>query len=280
MKSGASKGELADKFGPPPASNSVVDIGQDEVAFFQENGYLVCPQISTDEEIVWLNQIYDWFLAQPRSGFLDGVFDLVSPYGTLETPKIGQLLMPEKKFPTLYDTALWKNARRIATRLLKVPDNEIENWGHLIYKSPGCANVTPWHQDEAYWDVSLDYLALGCWAPLQDVDESNGCLWFLPGSHRSNVMNHRHYTNDPAIHVLEVTEPLDTSDAVPVVLPAGGASFHHPRLLHYAGPNPSNGTRKAWANEFQTAPRKRATPHDRPWVKAGQDEMAKRLSER
>jgi hypothetical protein len=265
---------------PPPAADLVVDICDDDVEFYREHGYLVCNEISPPEEIAWLDEVYDWFLAQPRTGFLDGVFDLVSPYGTLQTPKVGQLLMPEQKLPQLRETALWKNARRIARCLLGVLDEQVENWGHLIYKSPHCDSETPWHQDEAYWDASKDYQALGCWVPLQDVDESNGCLWFLPGSHRSDVMHHRHYGDDPAVHILEIAEAVDTSAAVPVPLPAGAASFHHSRLLHFAGPNSSGAIRKAWANEFQTAPVQRRTPHDRPWVQAGRDAMARRYNER
>ena len=263
-----------------PRTDFCVDITDTDVEYYREHGYLKCPQLAPDEEIDWLNEVYDAFLDSPRSGFLDGVFDLVSPYGTLEQPKVGQLLMPEQKCPELKETALWKNARKIATKLLNVDDAMVENWGHLIFKSPHCENVTPWHQDEAYWDPGQDYLATGCWVPLQDVDETNGCLWFVPDSHRSEVLDHRHYGDDPAVHILEIATQADTSSAVPIPLMAGEATFHNPRTLHFAGPNSTAAMRKAWANEFQTQPVSRQQAYDRPWVHEGRAEMARRYENR
>ena len=261
---------------PPPKTDFVVDIGEAEIDFYHRNGYLVCGEMTTPEEVAWLVAVYDTLLAMPRSGFLDGVFDVMSPYGSKAPPKLGQLLLPEKRVPSLRETALWKNARRIALKLLGEPEDKVENWGHILYKAPNSDNVTPWHQDEAYWDVNLSYNALGGWTPLQDVDIANGCLWFLPGSHKSNVMRHRHYGDDPAVHVLEVTDPIDTSAAVPVPMVAGAMSFHHPRTLHYAGPNTTGSIRRAWANEFQTAPAARDVPADHPWVLEGKQAMQDR----
>lgn len=45
--------------------------------------------------------------------------------------------------------------------------------------------LLPWHQDYPYTQDSPD--ALIYWIPLQDVDESNGCLMVAPGSQRLGV---------------------------------------------------------------------------------------------
>ena len=52
-------------------------------------------------------------------------------------------------------------------------------------------------------------------------------------------------------------------------------SFHHPRTLHYAGPNTTGKARRAWANEYQSAPIMLQAPADRPWVIEGRKAMAK-----
>ncbi|MCB1694218.1 MAG: phytanoyl-CoA dioxygenase family protein, partial [Pseudomonadales bacterium] len=162
-------------------------------------------------------------------------------------------------------------------KLLDESLDNVEHWGHIIYKAADAGdNITPWHQDEAYWDVNLSYNAIGAWMPLQDVDLTNGCMWFLPGSHKGDVLRHRHYGDDPAVHVLEVTDSVDTATAVAVPLRAGEMTFHHPRILHHAGPNRSNAIRRAWANEFQTPPVERDVPADRPWVLQGIEEMKRR----
>jgi hypothetical protein len=267
-------------FTPPPSSDFHIDIGPAELDFYAVNGYLVCEQMTTPEELEWLVGVYDCLISQPRSGFLDTVFDVAKPYGSTAPPKLGQLLFPERLVPAIRDTAMWNNARRVATRLLSVPAEDVEHWGHILYKEGNGGNETPWHQDEAYWDVELHYHAVGAWMPLQDVDINNGCLWFLPGSHRGEVLSHRHLHDDPAVHILELTEPLDTSAAVPIPLAAGGMSFHHPRLLHHARENSSGTIRRAWANEFQTAPVQRDTPADHPWVTEGREALARTLAQR
>lgn len=260
---------------PPPETDFRVDIGPAELEFYRDNGYLVCECVTTPDELAWLTEVYDALIEQPMSGGLDTVFDVAKPYGSTEPPKLGQLLLPERYVPEIRQTAMWNNARRIATTLLEIEPERVEHWGHILYKTAHGGNETPWHQDEAYWDIDLDYYAIGAWMPLQDVDVDNGCLWFLPGSHRGDVLVHRHLGGDPAVHVLEITDPVDTSRAVPVPLPAGGMSFHHPRLLHYARENASGRIRRAWANEFQTAPVQRDVPADRPWVTEGREALAR-----
>ena len=104
---------------------------------------------------------------------------------------------------------------------------------HALQAGPH-GESAPWHQDEAYWEPDLDYHAVGNWMPLDDADIDNGCLWFSPGSHRLDVLAHKHKGDDPAVHILELVEPVDTSAAVPVPTRAGGAPFHHPHAAPLA----------------------------------------------
>jgi len=264
---------------PRPAAPFDVDITDDDVAFFRTNGYLVADRVTTDEEIDWIAEVYDELYALPRTGLLDSVYDPSRPYGTLDEPELGQLLLPEQRAPELTETTLWFNARKIACRLIDVPVDEVENWGHLVHKPATIGRVTPWHQDEAYWAPEFDYHAVGTWAPLDDVTIENGCLWFVPGSHHGPLHHHRHQDDDPAIHVLVTDEP-DTSSAVPIPMRRGGMSFHHPRTLHYARPNSTDRPRRAYANEFQSAPITRRQRAHRPWLDEGQAAMAKVAAQR
>ncbi len=267
-------------FRPLPTKEFDVDIGEAETVFYARNGYLAIDRVTTDEELEWLREVYDALLAMPPTGMLDGIFDLSRPYGTTDTPKLGQLLLPERHVPQIHKTVMWKNARRIASRLLAMPETRVESWGHLIFKGANSMAETPWHQDEAYWDVTKDYNALGTWLPLDAVDTNNGCLWFVPKSHQGEVLPHMHGGDNPAVHVLQFSEPVDTSAGVPMPLPAGGMTFHHARTHHYAGINKTGRVRRAWANEFQTTPVARATPKEFPWVAAGKKALAEQVARR
>jgi phytanoyl-CoA hydroxylase len=47
----------------------------------------------------------------------------------------------------------------------------------------------PWHQDSQYYGPpSAGMHIVSLWVPLVDVDESNGCLWFIPGSQRWGLL--------------------------------------------------------------------------------------------
>jgi len=255
---------------PPHDDQPTITLDAGQRARFDRDGYLAVDRVTSDSELEWFRTRYDELLAEgPSTGFLDGIYDVTRPYGASGPPELGQLLAPERFVRGLKKTLVFRNARRMAATLLDVAEDELEVWTHLIFKPPHSAAVTPWHQDEAYWDVHLSYRSVATWLPLDDVDEHNGCLWYVPGSHTGEVRRHRHQGGDPAVHILEVDEPLDTSTARPVPLPAGGLVLHHPRCLHGAGGNYSTLTRRAWGIVYQTPPVARRRPADHPWWHEG-----------
>jgi ectoine hydroxylase-related dioxygenase (phytanoyl-CoA dioxygenase family) len=258
--------------GPPPSAPELrVEIGDAEVAAFREQGFLAVERLTTDEEVAWLARVWDALFADRRAWF-----DVSQPFGAATEARLGQLLFPETRAPALRETLAFRNARRIAAHLLGADEAALGSWGHMILKPARHGEPTPWHQDEAYWEPDFDYHALGTWLPLEDVDGENGCMCFLPGSHRDGVRAHRHVGGDPAVHLLELAAPLDARARVEVPLRAGGATFHDRRTLHATAGNRSARPRRAWANEFQTPPRRRAERAERPWLDAEKEAWGRR----
>lgn len=245
-----------------------VALEAEHLAAFSERGYTSIDRITTNEELAWLREVYDWLFADRVQAVKGGYFDLARPYESEGEDALPQILFPESLVPELRRTAFWRNGRRIAAQLLEADSAALLGWGHMIRKPARIGAALPWHQDEAYWDPGFDYQAVGSWMPLDPVTPENGCLRFIPGSHRGAVRVHHHVGDDPTIHAL-VTDDVDPAPAVPVSLAAGGAIFHHCRTLHSSGPNTSDHVRRAYANEWQMPPVRRATPEPRPWVDAG-----------
>src|SRR5262245_44251982 len=260
------------------SDDGAIDVTDEQVRFFREHGYLVVDRITTDAEVARLREVFEEIFANCTGGLPGGYYDIAEPTDS-DDPCLPQSLFPEVHYPELNDTTYVRNAQRIAFRLLDVPEPELTHWGHMLSKPPGRDNETPWHQDEAYWDPDKSYQAVGAWMPLDDADIENGCLWFLPGSHLGDVRRHRHFGNHPDINLLELAEGevLDVSTAVPIPLKAGGASFHHPRMFHYARPNKTDRLRRAFANEFQTVPQRLDPPADRPWVQESNEAFERRI---
>jgi len=251
-------------FGPPPATRYEIAPTKDEVAFFKENGFLAVERLTTDEEIAWLRQIYDYIFDPAQAGKPGAPIDRSGALAPGEESRLSQSFFPEVQFPEILDTNFRRNARRYAAALLEVDEERLTCWGHMIRKPPG-GRAALWHQDHAYWQPEFDYCALGVWLPMHDVSVEMGAMQFIPGSHRRGLIPHRQ-EDLPAHNVLTVDEPVDASRAVACPLKTGGATFHHSETLHYTAPNATDRPRLAFPMEFQIRPVRRAKPEHMPWI--------------
>lgn len=234
----------------------------EQIDFYHREGYLALDAITTADEIGWMRQIYDR-LFQSRAGREEGnQFDLGGADADDAEPVLPQILSPSRYAPELREGQFRTNAAAIARQLLGPAC--ISQDEHAILKPARIGPETPWHQDEAYWAADRDFNALSIWIPLQPATLENGCMHFIPGSHRLDVLPHHSIGHDPRVHGLEA-EGVDSSTAVACPIPAGGATIHHNRTLHYAGPNRSDSPRRAYILAFGTPPVKRATPRDFYW---------------
>lgn len=243
-----------------------VDVTDEQVAFFREQGYLSLEvSLSTPDELAEIATVYDRLFAEMVGWEQGAAFDLA---GTDDGPAaLPQILGPSRFAPELKETRYYANAWHIAQRLL---GPECQAGGdHAILKPARDGAETPWHQDEAYWNPALDYHSLSVWVPLQAATVDNGCLHFIPGSHRLEVLPHHTLNHDPRVHALEVDrfDGLEEflARAVACPIPAGGATFHFSRTFHYAGPNLSDEPRRAHILGFSTPARERSVPRAFPW---------------
>jgi len=117
-------------------------------------------------------------------------------------------------------------------------------WEQGVAKPPGARTELPWHQDNGYTPlVPEEYLT--CWVALDDADESNGCLWLMPGSHRSGTR--RHY--DGGSGPFRVGYDGDEQGvAAPVA--KGSVLVFSSLLLHRSGPNSTERSRRAWIIQY------------------------------
>lgn len=243
----------------PAEAGLDVNLSDEQVRFFRDNGYLSVPRITTDAEVSSLRTFYDDVFDNPEAHGLRKVDR--SPKG--EPESLFQVHSAERKFPTLLETTYFHNARRAAARLLGVPVEQVTGYNHMLRKPPRHGAVTPWHQDEEGWSLGTParlfvHRALNCWMPLDEATVESGCMQFIPGSH----LNEQHYP-----HVdrgdgtgVRVAQGFDEAEAAACPIPAGGATFHHCRTLHYSGPNTTENPRRAMVFVFHTTPARIRAP--------------------
>jgi ectoine hydroxylase-related dioxygenase (phytanoyl-CoA dioxygenase family) len=84
------------------------------------------------------------------------------------------------------------------------------------------------------------------WIALDAANRENGCLRFIPGSHRNRELAQHNVNNDPNLSLpLELTEgSFDESTAVDVILEPGQISLHDIFLYHGSDANTSKTPRR------------------------------------
>ncbi|MEZ4621489.1 MAG: phytanoyl-CoA dioxygenase family protein [Caldilineaceae bacterium] len=239
-------------------------LSKSQIDFFHREGYLTLHALTTVEEVVQLQAIYDRLFAV-KAGRAEGDhLDLVTTDEDDQVPVLPQILNPAKYAPELVDTLFRANALAIAKQLLG--ESATGGGDHAILKPPHTAATTPWHQDEAYWDAGKEYNALSIWIPLQAATLENGCMHFVPGTQRQEVLPHHPIGNDPRVIGLEVDAVEQwIAEAVACPIPAGGATIHHARTLHYTGPNCTDEPRRAYILGFGVPAKTRAVARDFYW---------------
>ena len=105
------------------------------------------------------------------------------------------------------------------------------------------ANPTAFHLDVPYWSfTSAD--AITIWVALDDATLENGCLYYVPGSHKAQKFDN--VGIGPSIGALfDVYPEWGDVAAQPCPVRAGGALFHNGLTFHGAGANMTPGRRRA-----------------------------------
>ena len=101
----------------------------------------------------------------------------------------------------------------------------------------------PLHQDNSYFRMEPHDAAVTCWIAVDDSTLENGCMRYIPGSHKLGLLPHKALS---AAH-LTPEAPFDPNDEIPAPVGAGGAIFHHLLCLHSSRANTSPRSRRAWA---------------------------------
>lgn len=121
----------------------------------------------------------------------------------------------------------------------------------VFAKPAGHGGRVSWHQDYSYWTWSAPMAHLSCWIGLDDADRDNGCLECVPGSHRWELQPRGSLSGSgEAEEELPPVRRKALDHAVPLEMPRGQASFHHPLTVHGSGANRSPRPRRALVLNF------------------------------
>jgi ectoine hydroxylase-related dioxygenase (phytanoyl-CoA dioxygenase family) len=218
-------------------------LSDEQVRFFDDNGYLAGVRILTDEQVETLR------------GELQGLFDPAHPgndlfheFHTNESPDPDQVLFHAlgawRITPAFHDL-LWHPAFTVpASQLL---GGAVRFWHDQLFCKPARhGGVVAWHQDYSYWTRTTPMAHLTCWIGLDDSTRDNGCLHYVPGSHRWELLPITGLAGDmDAIRTVLSEQMGERFQPVPIELRKGEASFHHPLMVHGSFANRTERPRRA-----------------------------------
>jgi len=150
------------------------------------------------------------------------------------------------RITTGFHDLIWSPAYRMAAYQLMGQSFRFFH-DQLFCKPSKHGGVVAWHQDFSYWTFTRPMHHLTCWIGLDDATKENGCLYFVPGSHRWGLLPITGLTGDmdAVTEILNVEQRAAFEAKVANELPRGYASFHHPLTMHGSYANYSERPRRA-----------------------------------
>ena len=126
-------------------------------------------------------------------------------------------------------------------------DGPVRFWHDQLFCKPSHhGGVVAWHQDYSYWTRTQPVAHLTCWIGLDDATRDNGCLQYIPGSHRWELLPITGLTGD--MHAIETVlspEQREQFKPVAIELKRGECAFHHPFMVHGSYENKTDRQRRA-----------------------------------
>ena len=219
-------------------------LSEEQIAFFHEHGYVAGPKILTDRRI---DQLRDELATLTVPGHPGSEFWY--EYNSNESPDPGRILFHAlgawRITPAFHDV-LWNAA--FTTPASQLLGGAVRFWHDQLFCKPAMhGGVVAWHQDYSYWTRTQPMAHLTCWIGLDDSTIDNGCVHYVPGSHRWNLLPITGLAGDmDAIrNVLNSEQWQQFNRHVPVELKAGECVFHHPLTIHGSFENRTANPRRA-----------------------------------
>ena len=117
----------------------------------------------------------------------------------------------------------------------------------LILKHAKIGGIVDVHQDAAFLYTEPNS-CIGFWFALEDATIENGCMWAMPGGHKTSLRSwfRKKESGGTEMHMFN-DEPLSIEGMIPLEVKKGTCIVLDGLLPHYSLPNTSGKSRQAYA---------------------------------
>ena len=214
----------------------------DQIDFFNAHGYLAGLRVLNEQQISVLRAELAQLMDCHHPGH-DLFYEFHANESSDPSTTLFHALGGWRIAPAFHDL-LWHPAVLMpAAQLL---GGSVRFWHDQLFCKPAHhGGVVAWHQDYSYWTRTEPMAHLSCWIGLDEATRDNGCLQYIPGSHRWKLLPITGLANNmTAIASVLSEEQKAQFKSVAVELQAGECSFHHPLMVHGSYENRSLGPRR------------------------------------
>lgn len=210
-------------------------------ASFENDGYVFVKGFFSKEQVNEVNkELVEFIQATVPSMPANHVF-----YEDKEKPETLKQLQDLQVHSSFFNQLMMDSAfEKIAEVLLgeKVIGKNVEYFN----KPPLIGKATPPHQDAFYFTIKPQQ-AVTMWLALEDVAIENGCVNYIPGSHKNGMRPHaRTQTLGFSQGITDYGNSEDLANVKAFPAEPGDLLVHHCMTIHAAGPNVTpDRTRKA-----------------------------------
>jgi len=229
---------------------------QQQRSFFEENGYLIIPNLVPKEDLdKYRNRFDEICRGEVEVPGLIVMKDIASKDKALDQRVLNKI----QNFAAddvLFQFCCHPNVVDYAKCFCG--PNVLAQHTMLINKPPDTGNLTsrhPMHQDLHYFPFRPAERIVCAWTAMQKVDRENGCLVVVPGTHKGELMQHDYPRWEGGVNkmfhgILDYDPSMSRFHAE---MNEGDTIFFHPILLHGSGVNKTNDFRKAISCHYSAA---------------------------
>lgn len=250
----------------------------DQMHQWETDGFFILPHFFSSEIAVEMRGVIKNELLKPEPEGRPDV-DPMDPMG--DTPDARAARFRKLGNFCVQSPLIW-HAFHAGEQMLDVAryflgDDIFVKFNSVFVKPARTGSATPWHQDNGLWrdDETAPFNA---WMALDPAMRENGCMQFVPGSHKTEIVPHVLYEDSihgelPREYVKDMIQKHGIRH---IEMEPGGVVCWHSSLWHYSPPNPSSKSRIAiagvWSNPHINGNRNR--PMHRWGMKEGKVCMA------
>jgi len=225
---------------------------QEQIDFFDRNGYLKVGRVLDDAQVEVLRERLDLVMAEQSAGRPEIYRNLAG--GGLNADAVVVQIVNIWQADDAY-RALMSHPEITAMTAALTRSETLRVWHDQIqYKPPRVGTSTRWHQDFPAWPNIYPGDMVTAWVALDDVTIETGCLRFVPGSHHWGVHRGLGTAEDfaPKYDAAQLPEGSEIRVECVEVM-KGECNFHHCLTWHGSAANPTDRPRRAIAIHYMPA---------------------------